>query len=145
MYHFDGLYYRLWGVCGIVAIIGILCLWASFWPTTKDIKGTVLAGVLAILVALGMGIRYISVITHPDIQIYSGAFVEEHRNSRIAPPSPITYEYTFINEDGEETSFYLDLVSKKAIYPHQFETEANYQIIYEAQTNIIVGVEYVGS
>lgn len=145
MYNLDGLYYRLWGVCGFVALIGILCLGAGFLPGTKDKKGTIFAGVLSIVVSLGMSIQCISIIRHPSIQIYEGHFVEQHRNSRVAPPLPVTYEYTFVSEDGKQTAFYLDLWSKDTIFPEDFEKDIEYQITYESQTQIIVGVESIST
>lgn len=143
MYNFSGVFYRIWGVCGILLLVGILCIlverpWAKK-VTLKDLK----AGLLITVFAIGLGLVYTSRILFPDVLSYTGDFVDTHRNSRVAPPLPLTDEYVFWNGEGKKQVFYLDIFSKKEIFPCELEYGQQYTIYYDDFTNVIVRVEPV--
>ena len=143
MYNFSGVFYRIWGVCGILLLVGVGCIlverpWAKK-VTLKDLK----AGLLITVFAIGLGLVYTSRILFPDVLSYTGDFVDTHRNSRVAPPLPLTDEYVFWNGEGKKQVFYLDIFSKKEIFPCELEYGQQYTIYYDDFTNVIVRVEPV--
>lgn len=92
-----------------------------------------------------MAICYLAYLFSPQIDSFQGVLYEEYRNSRVAPPLPLTMEYSFSEVDGDKKVFYLDLLSKKEIIPEGFQKGEEYIVCYETRTNIIVKVEQVGS
>lgn len=143
MYNFSGVFYRIWGVCGILLLLGVVCIlverpWAKK-VTLKDLK----IGLIGISLAIGLGLVYASRILFPDVLSYTGEFVDTHRNSRVAPPLPFTREYVFWNGEGKKLVFYLDTFSKKEIFPCELEYGQQYTIYYDDFTNVIVRVEPV--
>ena len=93
--------------------------------------------------AIGMSLIYASRIVFPDVSSYTGEFIESHRNSRVAPPLPVTSEYVFWNGEGKRQVFYLDVFSKKEIFPSEFEVHQKYTIYYDEFTNVIIKVEAI--
>ena len=143
MFNFSGVLYRIWGVCGILLLVGVGCIlverpWAKK-VTLKDLK----AGLLITVFAIGLGLVYASRIVFPDVLSYTGDFVDTHRTSRVAPPLPFTREYVFWNGEGKKQVYYLDTFSKKEIFPYEFEYGRQYTIYYDDFTNVIVKVEPV--
>lgn len=141
MYNFSGVFYRIWGVCGILLLVGILCIlverpWAKK-VTLKDLS----AGLLITVFAIGLGLVYASRIVFPDVLSYTGEFIDTHRTSTVAPPLPFTREYVFWNGEGKKQVFYLDTFSKKEIFPCELEYGQQYTIYYDDFTNVIVKVE----
>lgn len=141
MYNYCGIIYRLWGVCGVFAIVGGLCLLVAFDQNGPRRKNGLLAGVLLILFALGLTIKYTTYLINPEVESYQGIFVEEYRDSRVAPPLPYTMAYYFTDSEGEYSVFFLDVFSKKNIFNDSFQGGDTYIIYYETNTEIIVGVE----
>lgn len=141
MYNYSGLYFRIWGVCGIVALIGVCCLLITLDRSAKNKKETFVAGILALVVAVVMGSIYFSAIQNPDITVLEGVFVEEYRDSRVAPPLPVTHRYVFADRDGKRKFVYLDMWSKKEIHDEAFIVDQKYRITYEAKLDVIVAVE----
>lgn len=84
---------------------------------------------------------YVTCLLSPKIDSFQGVFYESYRNSRVAPPLPLTMEYSFAEISSEVKAFYLDLLSKKEIIPEGFLEGTEYMVCYETRTNIIVGVE----
>lgn len=143
MYNFSGIVYRIWGVCGIILLVGliaILCtkLWMQDFSISK-----VKIDLLFIVFAICLGLVYSSRILIPDVSSYTGEFIESHRNSRVAPPLPVTYEYVFWDGEGKRQVFYLDIFSKKEIFPYEFVSDQKYTIYFDDFTNVIVRVETV--
>ena len=58
-----------------------------------------------IAAAIGLSLLYASRIVFPGVSSYTGEFIDSHRNSRVAPPLPVTNEYVFWNGEGK-TSVY---------------------------------------
>ncbi len=143
MYNFSGIVYRIWGVCGIILLVGIIViLCAKPWMPDFNIS-KVKIDLLFIVFAICLGSIYISRIVFPDVSSYTGEFIETHRNSRVAPPLPFTDEYVFWNGEGKKQVFYLDIFSKKEIFPYEFVSDQKYTIYFDDFTNVIVKVETV--
>ena len=143
MYNFSGVLYRIWGVCGVILILGVVCiLFKKPWAKNVKIQDCKL-GLIAIALAICLGLIYASRIVSPDVSSYTGEFIESHRNSRVAPPFPVTYEYVFWNGEGKRQVFYLDIFSKKEIFPYEFVSDQKYTIYFDEFTNVIIKVEAV--
>lgn len=143
MYNFSGVVYRLWGVCGIILLLGVVCiLLEKPWAKQFSISQCKL-GLILIIFAVCLGILYTSRIISPDISSYTGEFIESYRNSSVAPPLPVTFEYVFWNGEGKKKVLYLDAFSEDIIFPFQLEVGNEYVVYYDDFTNIIVKVEIV--
>ncbi len=140
MYNLSGIYYQIKSNCAIYLIFGIIFLILSkFWTVTEKNVKQLIGGIICILLAIGSIVYYGNVIMHPKISSHDGYFCSEHRvNTRI-----LKMEYSFSNPQGRKPVFYLDVLSKKDIYPHDFQTNIKYRIFYETETNIIVKVEVI--
>lgn len=90
-----------------------------------------------------MSLVYISRVVFPNVSSYAGEFVSTNRNSRVAPPLPLTSEYVFWNGEGKKQVFYLDALSKKEIIPYELETGKEYIIYFDDFTNVIVKIEAI--
>ena len=143
MLNFSGVWYRIWGVCGVILILGVvIILFERLWSKkgkNKDFK----LGLIAIAIGICMSLIYASRIVFPDVSSYTGEFIESHRNSRVAPPLPFTSEYVFWNGEGKKKTFYLDTFSKKEIFPHELVSDQKYKIYFDEFTNVIIKVEIV--
>ena len=61
MYNYSGITYRRWGECGIIALLGIVCLVISFLSSKPDVtKRASVIGIVALLVAVLFSIEYFS-------------------------------------------------------------------------------------
>lgn len=141
MYNFSGVLFRIWGVCGAILVLGVGCILLEK-PWTRNFKiQDFKLGLIMIVFAVCMGLVYVSRITFPDVSLYTGEFIESYRNSRVAPPLPVTYEYVFWNGEGQRHVFYLDIFSKEEIYPENFKHNHQYTIYYDDFTNVILRVE----
>lgn len=139
MYNFSGIWFRIWGVCGIIFLIGIVILliekpWKKF-----DLKRCIL-GLFITFFAICLSLIYLSKIVFPDISSYTGEFVKTNRNSRVAPPLPVTYEYVFWNGEGKKKVVYIDTFSKKNFFS-ELEIGKQYTVFYDEFTNVIVRIE----
>lgn len=141
MYNFSGIIYRIWAVCGILFVLGMLLfLMVKPWKNgfkTKDCK----AAIIVMACAIFMGLVYTSRIIWPDVSSYTGDFIKSYGDSRVAPPLPFTSRYIFWNGEELKKSFYLDAFSKKEIFPYKFEEGKEYTIYFDEFTNVIVKVE----
>lgn len=143
MYNFSGIVYRIWGVCGIILFVGLIAILCTK-PWMQDFSiSKVKIDLLFIVFAICLGLVYSSRILIPDVSSYTGEFIECHRNSRVAPPLPVTYEYVFWDGEGKRQVFYLDIFSKKEIFPYEFVSDQKYTIYFDDFTNVIVRVETV--
>ena len=143
MNNFSGIIYRIWGVCGVMMLLGIVCiLFGTPW-LQKGWLQRCKFGLLTIAFAVCLSTIYASRIFFPNVLSYTGEFVDTHRNSRVAPPLPLTNEYVFWNGEGKRKVFYLDVLSKEEIYPFEFETGEQYTVYYDSFTKVITRVETV--
>lgn len=143
MNNFSGVIYRIWGVCGIILLLGIGCILYKK-PWAKDFKlQNCKLGLFAVTLSVCLGVVYASRVFSPHVSSYTGEFIESHRNSRVAPPLPVTFEYVFWNGEGLKPVFYLDTFSKKEIFPSDFEKGKEYTIFFDEFTSVIVRVEVI--
>lgn len=140
-YNFSGLYYRLWGVCGPMLLLGVICIVLrkpfSRPFQIKDHK----VGVALVAFSLVLGLFYTSRICFPKVESYTGAFIQSNRNSRVAPPLPLTFEFLFWNGQGYKEVVYLDVLSIKNIFPEELVVGKEYQVISDKVTHVIVQIQ----
>lgn len=142
MFNFSGVLYRIWGVCGVILVLGVACILLNRpWARKVKIKDCKL-GLIMIAAAIGLSLLYASRIVFPGVSSYTGEFIDSHRNSRVAPPLPVTNEYVFWNGEGKKQTLYLDIFSKK-IFPDDFVSDRKYTIYFDEFTNVIVQVECI--
>lgn len=143
MFNFSGVLYRIWGGCGVILVLGVACnLLNRPWAREVKIKDCKL-GLIMIAAAIGLSLLYASRIVFPGVSSHTGEFIDSHRNSRVAPPLPVTNEYVFWNGEGKKQTFYLDIFSKKEIFPDDFVSDRKYTIYFDEFTNVIVQVECI--
>lgn len=141
MFNYSGLIYRIWGVAGIIAVVGLIGILTAR-PWRKKFKiSTIIIDLVFIAFAICLGLAYYSSILFPNISSYTGEFITMNRNSRVAPPLPVTYEYIFWDGEGIKPKFYLDTFSKNKIYPYEFEVGKKYTVYFDEFTSIIVRIE----
>lgn len=117
MFNFSGVLYRIWGVCGEILVLGVACILLNRpWARKVKIKDCKL-GLIMIAAAIGLSLLYASRIVFPGVSSYTGEFIDSHRNSRVAPPLPVTNKYVFWNGEGKKQTLYLDIFSKKKYSP----------------------------
>lgn len=141
--NYSGVIYRIWAVAGIIVLLGVADLLACGIRTKSFSKSCFYAGLLAVLFGLGIAAYYANCYVNPKVDSVQGVFCEEYRNSRVAPPLPLTMEYTFSDADGKKKTLYLDVLSKKEIIPEGFEKGQEYLVSYEVRNNIILKAEPV--
>lgn len=116
MFNFSGVLYRIWGVCGVILVLGVACILLNRpWARKVKIKDCKL-GLIMITAAIGLSLLYASRIVFPGVSSYTGEFIDSHRNSRVAPPLPVTNEYVFWNGEGK-TNFLSGHFLKKKYSP----------------------------
>lgn len=141
MNNFSGVLFRIWGVCGIIFLLGVTGILLDK-PWSKNFKiRKCKAEIAAIAFAVCLGLIYASRILFPDVSSYTGEFIDSHRDSGAAPPLPVTSEYVFWTGEGTKKCFYLDTFSKKKIYPFEFEKGKEYTVYFDKFTKVIVRVE----
>ena len=138
MYDFSGIIYRIWAVCGIMLILGIICI--APWKRNLKFRDRAI-GVILITFAVCLGSLYAYRIVVPTVSHYTGEFISSNRNSRVAPPLPFTRQYVFWNGTEKKQVFYLDTFSKKEIFPCELETNRTYTVYFDEFTNVIVKIE----
>ena len=144
MYNFSGITYRIWAVggwCLFIGLIGVLYILFELLLHRKKPKiRTYIFVVICVAFGLGSAAFYYSRSVNPSISSYAGEFIDYHHDSRMTLR---TYQYTFWNGDGLKQSYYLDISSKREIYPYEFVEGREYLIYYENTTRIIVRVEEI--
>lgn len=117
MFNFSGVLYRIWGGCGVILVLGVACILLNRpWARKVKIKDCKL-GLIMIAAAIGLSLLYASRIVFPDVSSYTGEFIDSHRNSRVAPPLPVTNEYVFWNGEGKNKLFIWTFSQKKKYSP----------------------------
>lgn len=144
MYDYSGIIYKLLtrGLFFLLlSIVGILIDKQRAKRKGKEFKINNCKGsLIALVFSVALCLFYVSRIVFPDISSYTGVYQYEHKK----PRGPLlTQEYVFWNGGGKNKSFYLDVNSKKKIFPEDFEEAEEYIIYYDELTKIIVGVERV--
>ena len=138
MYNLSGLYYQMKTDTLVFGVVGLLFLVCSrFWILEKRNVKELLIGVICCFLCICSLGYHLYFINDLKVSIHEGIFIEEHREN----PYVFRMEYCFLNEGGLKPLFYLDIFSKKDIYPTEFEEDVMYRIYYEEKTDVIVKVE----
>ena len=100
----DGIRYRIFSTGCIVGIMGLFLAIVSVVHDKKYLA----ASFLSLAFSLIYVTSYLYVLMNPLIISFTGKFKESYRDSRIAPPLPVTRAYVF--DIGEKTDkvVYLD-------------------------------------
>lgn len=142
MFNFSGVLYRIWGGCGVILVLGVACILLNRpWARKVKIKDCKL-GLIMIAAAIGLSLLYASRIVFPGVSSYTDEFIDSHRNSRVAPPLPVTNEYVFWNGEGKNNLLSGHFL-KKEIFPDDFVSDRKYTIYFDEFTNVIVQVECI--
>ena len=148
-----GLWYRVFGVGGFILALGIISLIfdipllrkrRSSKKSTKEksFKKSIIITCLVIITGFLVSSFYMYKAILPNEICYEGYYEYSKRNSRVAPPFPVTSEYVFYN-DRSKVGFYLDSYSSKEIFSEDLEEGAFYRIWYEKSTYVILKVEKI--
>lgn len=143
MNDFSGIYYRIYGSCIPLILLGLFLLvidkpWKKRFKCISFWLGLflVVAEIATVFVLIGR-------TTKLDIGCHEGEFVRENRTDRVAPPLPFTSEYVLQNGNDRNKVFYLDSFASKKIMPDKMEKGKIYRFYYDKLTKIIVRVEEV--
>lgn len=128
MYNFGGIYYQMKSNVSSFVIVGIiLFLLSRCWSKAHRNLKEMLLGILCIILAISSIIYYTMVLNNPEISTYEGYYVKEHRVYKRL----LEKEYIFFNGEGLKPVFYLDIFTKKEIFPEDFDSKKLYRIFYE--------------
>lgn len=98
-----------------ILVLGVACILLNRpWARKVKIKDCKL-GLIMITAAIGLSLLYVSRIVFPGVSSYTGEFIDSHRNSRVAPPLPVTNEYVFWNGEGKNELFIWTFSQKRNI------------------------------
>ena len=146
MYDLSGLAYRMWSSLSLFAagVVLLLLCWRD--PRKKHQRGTLILGIGAmILSVLSCGYYWLKV-QNPQISSFDGTFCYYHSESR---PRALNQSFTFLpfpSHPGDlKQSFYLDIRSKKEIFPDELVEGELYRIYYEETCNVIVRIDVLAS
>lgn len=142
MYNFSGIVYRLWGVCGVLFLVGMFFILVDKSARKKKMKSTLKTGIFGVIVSSVLGLYYLSRILFPGVEVYTGELVQVYRNSRAAPPLPVTYEYIFSGEDGRKIGTYIDIFSRDKMGLN-LEVGTKYTVYYDEACKVIVRLDVV--
>ena len=128
MYNYSGIWVRIWGVCGIILLLPIVS-WLFHCPWKKKVRiQGMKTEIIAVIGVIVLTLYYLSRIVFPNVASYTGTFESSYRDSSVAPPLPVTYGYCFWNGEGKKPIFYLDIYSKRKIFPEEFKEAQEYTI-----------------
>ncbi len=143
IYNTSGITYRIYTNGLIILILSIVVLLIYFLSKkTSDARPlkTLIIAICGILFSVGY-ISYFSLQSiNPDVEVCEGKFIEEHRAGTRAP---FTNSYDFDIFEERNIRLYLDIFSKKEIFPENFAEGESYRIAYQKDTKIILSVEIV--
>ena len=148
-YDFSGIWYRIYTHVPYLFLAGVGIFLAAFISIRKKQKNghkiaaeTImycLIGAAAILGAVALFGSHIKSISDLEVKSAECVFIEEYRDSRVAPPLPFTNRYIF-REIGKSNSIivYLDVFSAKKIIPEELIPGKIYTVWYSPEYKIIV-------
>ena len=153
----SGLWYRFFAVGGIILLLPILIILLDVYirlnnkknnrenkKSKKELIREVLVVSFCFIIGLSCCIHYSYRAVNPEVKCYEGYFEYSNRNSRVAPPLPLTDQFTFSNEnDKYKKGFYLDVISKKTIFEDELKIGSLYRVWYEGSTKIILKIELI--
>ena len=141
MYNFSGIYFQMMKDTILFGTMAIVCLLVSrFWNSEKRNKEYIMGAILAIVIVLSSIIDNSYALKHQKVLACEGVLLTEKRKNRY---TVLAQEFVFKNDNGRKITCYLDLFSKKEIYPEGFELDQKYRVYYEEKTKIIVKVEKI--
>ena len=150
-----GLWYRVWAVGGVILLLGgaAVVLHISLWSNKtkrekahekKKFKTDLIVYSIILLIELTVTICFLYKAIHPNIECYTGSYEYSQRTSRVAPPLPLTSEYVFYNEgDKYKQGFYIDVISRKRIFPEELVEGTNYRVWFDKETKVILKIEAI--
>ena len=140
MYNLGGIYYQMKSNVMLFIVVGVVFLILSkCWNADKRSMKEMIIGLACIVLAIVSVIYYSFIINNPKISVHEGYYVSENRaNTHI-----LKMEYCFTNGEDIKPIFYLDVLTKKEIYPDDFSTKQKYRIFYEEESDMIVKVEEI--
>lgn len=140
MYNFDGIYFQMKSSAILFLVLGIVSLLLSrCWNMDKRDTKEMIIGLVCVMLAIGSVIYHSNIISNPKVLTHEGYYVSENRSYKHL----LKMEYCFSNGDNLKPIFYLDVLTRKEIYPDDFSTEQKYRIFYEEESDIIVKVEEI--
>lgn len=138
VYDLNGLYYQMKSDGWVLGIVGLVFLLSShFWAAEKRNLKELMIGIICSLLCICFTGYHIYVINNLNVAVHEGTFVEENREN----PYLFRMKYCFTSAKGLKPLFYLDIFSKKKIYPDKLEKGVVYRIYYEEKTDVIVKIE----
>lgn len=140
MYNLSGIKFRMLGGSSTFIIIGIIfILFSKFWKREYLKKEDLILASVCILFAIGWFKYHLDIINHPQISNYTGTFIEYSRDRYTT----FGTTYYFSDEKEQQSGFCLDGISKKKIYPKDFQNGEKYKVYFEIKTETIVKVEEI--
>ncbi len=145
----SGIWYRIYTEVPFFLLAGTLIFLAGFISIRKKQKNghkigaeigiCCLIGAAAIIGSVVLLSHYIKSISALEVKSADCVFVEEYRDSSVAPPLPYTNGYVF-KEVGKANSIivYLDVFSAKKIILEALVPGEMYTVWYSSEDNIIV-------
>jgi len=143
MYCFSGIWFRI-VACGAFFLLGgiVFLLLSKFWNASLIIKKHFFKGLIITLFAVGYILYHVFLLVSPSISYATGRLVESRRDSRVAPPWPVTWAYVFDTGDDVKQRYYIDSFSKHKIFPTEvLNSNSVYRVYYEERTKIILKIE----
>ena len=88
MYNYSGIWFRIWGVCGIILLLPIVS-WLFHCPWKKKVRiQGMKTEIIAVIGVIVLTLYYLSRIVFPNVASYTGTFESSYRDSSVAPPLP---------------------------------------------------------
>lgn len=138
MYDLSGLYYQMKSDALCFGLVGILFLICSrFWMDKKRNKKDLVVGLISILLCVCSIGYHCYVIDNLEVGIHEGMLIREGRDN----PYLFRTEYCFSNSNGHKPIYYLDVFSKKVIYPEDLKKDITYRVYFEKKTEVILKIE----
>lgn len=120
---------------GMVGILFLVC--SRFWIIEKRNKRDLLIGLVSVLLCIcSVGYHYYA-ISRLEVGIHEGFFIRENRDN----PYLFRMEYCFSNSDDLKPIYYLDVFSKKEIFPEELTEKNMYRVYFDKRTEVILKIE----
>lgn len=152
MIDLSGIWYRVYAEVPLIFLTGVIIFAFDIAAIRKKHKKGIKAGIentLSCLIGLAaicgsviLCAHYVQIATTPDVSSMDCIFLEQYRDSMVAPPLPFTDGYVFREMDeADSTIVYLDCFSAKKIVPQELLKREKYTVWYTSSENIIVRLE----
>ncbi len=146
MYDLSGLAYRMWSSLSLFAAGVVLLLLCRRDPRKKHQRGTLILGIGAMILSVLFCGFYWLKVQNPQISSFDGTFCDSHS---VSHSHSLKHRFTFLpfpsHPDDREKYFYLDVRSKKEIFPDELVEGELYRIYYEETCNVIVRIDVLAS